>query len=57
MAEKITEKDLFSKPVSDMSEARQLVRRSLPTKTYQPRGNKSDYDDSLDKYLRLINRK
>jgi sugar (pentulose or hexulose) kinase len=43
--------------VSGISEARELVRKSFPVKTYLPRGNKSDYDAYLDKYLRLINRK
>ena len=43
--------------VSGISEARELVRKSFPVKTYLPRGNKSDYDAYLDKYLRLIDRK
>ena len=43
--------------VSGISEARELVRKSFPVKTYLPRGNKSDYDSYLDYYLRLIDRK
>ena len=43
--------------VSGISEARELVRKSFPVKTYLPRGNKSDYDGYHEKYLRLINRK
>ncbi len=43
--------------VSSMAEARELVRESFTVKTYLPRGNKSDYDAYLDRYLKLINRK
>ena len=43
--------------ISGISEARELVRKSFPVKTYLPRGNKSDYDSYLEYYLRLIDRK
>lgn len=42
--------------VSGISEARELVRRSFPVKTYIPRGNKSDYDLFFERYMRLIDR-